>query len=100
MISWIVIGMLIILALVLAKLKHIRHKTFLIIIVILVIFFYFTATKVIGNQNLDLGSFDGIVKAGRIYFSWLVHIGSNIKNLAGEAVKMEWIDNSTIQAEK
>lgn len=93
MISWIIIGVLIVLLLVFAKLKHIRHKTFLIILVLLLLFFYISASAVIKNQNIDLGSFGGIVKASSLYFNWLVHLGGNAKQLAGNALKMDWVGN-------
>ena len=95
MISWIVIGMLIIILLVFAKIKHIRHKTFLIVIVLLLLFFYITAIRVIGDKNLDLTSFNGLATAGKTYFTWLVHIGRNTQQLAANAIKMNWIGNVT-----
>ena len=95
MISWIVVGMIVVIILVFAKIKHIKHKTFLILILLLILFFYITATKVIGQENVDLSSFGGIMNAGKIYFTWLVHAGGNAKSLAGEAIKMDWVGNVT-----
>jgi len=99
-ISWIIIGMLIIVVLFLAKARHIKHKTFIIIFLVLIIFFYFTASKVLSGKNIDLQSFEGIIKAGKIYFSWLIHIAGNTKVMIGNAIKMDWIGNSTIEAAK
>ena len=85
--------MLIIVLLVFAKMRHIKHKTFLILIVILLLFFYITAVKVVGNKNLDLTSFNGLTTAGKLYFTWLVHIGGNTQQLAADAIKMDWVGN-------
>ena len=95
LISWIVIGMLIIILLVFAKIKHIRHKTFLIVVVLLLLFFYITASQIIGQKNLDLTTMQGLTKAGSLYFNWLVHIGGNLKTLAGNAIKLDWVGNVT-----
>jgi ACR3 family arsenite efflux pump ArsB len=95
MISWIVIGMLIIILLVFAKIKHIRHKTFLIAVVLILLFFYISAVSVIGNKNLNLTSFSGITEAGKLYFTWLVHIGGNTQHLVANAIKMDWVGNVT-----
>lgn len=93
MISWIVIGMLIIILLAFAKIKHIKNRTFLIVIVLLLLFFYITAVRVVGDKNLNLTSFNGLTTAGKLYFTWLVHIGGNTKDLVGEAIKMDWVGN-------
>jgi|WetSurMetagenome_2_1015567.scaffolds.fasta_scaffold549839_1 hypothetical protein len=95
MISWLIIGMIIIVALVFAKMRHIRHKFFIIAALLLIAFFYISASQVIGNQNLDLGTFDGVMAAGKLYFTWLVHIGGNAQQLAGNAIKMDWVGNIT-----
>jgi hypothetical protein len=94
-VSWLIIGMLIILGLIFAKMRHIKHKTFIIALLILVTFFYVSATSILGSRNLDLTSFNGIMEAGQIYFTWLIHIGGNLGELAGHAIKMDWVGNVT-----
>jgi len=94
MISWIIVIILVVLAFVFAKFRHIKHKTFLIVLIIAFLLFYITASSVLGG-NANLKSFDGIVAAGKAYFSWLVHIGSNAKTIAGSAVNMDWAGNIT-----
>ena len=94
-ISWIIVVILIVLALVVVKVRHIRHKTFIFIVLILLVFFYISVSRVISSQNLNLGTFDGIMTAGKIYFSWLVHAGGNAKIIVGNAIKMDWVGNAT-----
>ena len=96
-ISWIIVGILIVLALFVAKLRHIKHKTFIFIILILLAFFYISASKIISDQNINLGTFDGVMTASNLYLSWLVHIGGNLGNLAGNAIKMDWVGNESLK---
>ena len=95
MLDWIVIGLLIVIALFFAKVKHIRHKFFAIGVIILIIFFYVTVSKVIREKNVDITTFNGILIAGKIYFSWLLHAGENVKTVVGNVIKMDWVGNST-----
>ncbi|MBM3233938.1 hypothetical protein FJZ19_02475 [Candidatus Pacearchaeota archaeon] len=94
-ISWIIIALLLVLLLFLAKARHIKHKSYAIIIVFLLLFLYISASQIFSGANIDFKSFDGWIKAGKLYFSWLVHIGGNVKDLAGNAIKMDWVGNST-----
>lgn len=97
MLDWIIIGILIILALIFAKMRHIKHKFFAIGVIILIIFFYVSMSNVLKNQKVDLKTFNGIIMAGKLYFSWLGHAAVNVKNVAGNAVKMDWAGNSTAE---
>lgn len=94
-INWIIIGLLLVLLLFLAKARHVKHKFYAIFLVLVLLFIYLSASRVFSGANIDFKSFEGWVKAGKLYFSWLVHIGGNLKSLTGEAFKLNWAGNST-----
>ena len=79
------------------KSKNMQHKIYTIGLILLVIFFYATGSKVISDNKVDLGSFDGVVSAGKLYFSWLGQLFENVATIAGNAIKMSWAGNSTIK---
>ena len=93
--SWVIIIVLVVAFLLLLKARHIKHRFFALILVLLLIFVYFTSTSLLSGKNIDFKTFDGWVSAGRIYFSWLWHAGGNVKELTGNAIKMDWSENST-----
>ena len=73
-----------------------QFKLITILMIVAVIFFYFTGAKIIDENNLSLTSFDGITHATQLYFSWLIHIFDNVKDISGNVVKMDWEGNNTI----
>jgi len=93
MVSWIIIVVLLIAVILLVKAKHLKHKMSLIVLVIFVIFFYTTASVIIRNNNIDTGSLNGISQFTQIYFNWFIHVASNVKSLAGNAINMDWQGN-------
>ncbi len=95
MINWWLIAALLIVGLLIAKVRHMKHKFFAILLVLLVLFFYLTIPRVIDGKDVDLRTFDGIVLTTRLYFSWLVHSFGNLKELTGHAVAMDWVGNRT-----
>jgi len=52
---------------------------------------------IIKENNMNLKSFDGIVGAGKLYFSWLGHAFENSRSILGNVIKMDWVGNSTIK---
>ena len=95
MISWLVIAALVILGLVFIKMRHIKHKFYLIILVFIILFVYITATKVLADQNLNFKSSSDIGKAVKLYFSWLGNVAGNFKDIAANAIKLDWKLNET-----
>ncbi|MBU3913733.1 MAG: hypothetical protein KKE50_06595 [Nanoarchaeota archaeon] len=93
--SWIILGVLLVVFLVLLKVRHVKHRFFALILVLLMIFLYFTSSSILANKAIDFKSFEGWVTAGKIYFSWLIHAFDNTKSLLGNAIKMDWAGNST-----
>ncbi len=96
MVSWIVIAVLILVALFLLEFKDIKHRFFLFIVIIFLLFMFVSMGIVYFNYDIDLTSFDGVVKSGKIYFTWVGNFFSNFKDISGYAVKHDWGVNSTI----
>ena len=95
LITWILIGILIVLAVVLLRFKEIRHRVGLFIIILLVLFLVVSIGYVTKVNKADLGTFDGIVALGKIYFNWLLGVGKNVVSISGYAVKQDWGLNFT-----
>ena len=97
MINWVIIFAIAIIALIIVRIKHFKHKIFAIGIILLLVFFYVTYDAVFAGQDINLKTFEGIVSFAKIYFSWLWHAFGNAKVLTGNALKMDWVGNETIQ---
>jgi len=101
MVNFVILAVLVFLVLLLVllflKAKTMQHKTYAILITVMLIFFYVTGSKIIAENNVDLKTFDGMVTAGKLYFSWLGHVLQNTKVLIGNAVKMDWRGNITLE---
>lgn len=95
MASWIILAILIALIFLVFKVRHFRHRIFTIVLILLVIFFYLTIPQVILNNDVDLKSFNGIIKAGKLYVIWLGQSFNNLKILTGQALGMDWVGNRT-----
>lgn len=90
MIAWILVGLLIIGALIFIKISHYRHRIFVITIVLVALFLYVSIAYVASKNEMDFGSYDGMVKSVKIYGGWLFNLVGNFKSLTGSAIKMDW----------
>ncbi|MFH1359394.1 MAG: hypothetical protein ABIH37_05895 [archaeon] len=90
MISWLVIGVLIIVALIAIKIGHLRHRIFIILLILFAIFLYISMTMVSTTNQLDLKSSEGVFHSLKVYTGWLANGFQNAKVLAGKAIKMDW----------
>ncbi len=97
-ISWIIIGILIVVFLLVLKARHVKHRFFALVLVLLIIFVYFTSTSLLSGKDINFKTFEGWVSAGKIYFSWLGHALGNAKIIIGNAIKMDWASNSSVNA--
>ncbi len=93
--SWILIGALFVIALVLLRFKEIRHRTTLFIAIVLLLFLIISVTTVTSANKADLTTFDGILFAGKAYFVWLGNVFHNLITLLGYAIKQDWGINTT-----
>lgn len=99
MLEWFIIGVIVLVALMFLRFKHAQHKIFLVLLILLLVFVFTSATKIVKDNNVDTKSIEGVVMAGKLYFSWLSNVFHNSRVLAGNAVKMNWtsISNSSLK---
>ncbi len=98
MITWVIVILLIALAFVFLKMRHIKHKFFAVALILLIIFIYLTVSNIIAENNSDLKSFEGITQVAKLYFSWLGNVFVNLKDIGGNVIKMQWSpENSTLK---
>ncbi len=97
MVSWVILVVLVLVVAAFLKFRHMKHRFFLIIILLLLIFIYTTMSNVIKNNNLNVTTMNGMVTAGKLYFSWLGHIFGNVKDVTGDVIKMNWAGNSSVK---
>jgi hypothetical protein len=95
MLEWIIIGVMIVIALFVLRVKHFKHRFYVIFLIILIVFFYVSVSRVVSENSLNLRTFDGLMSAGKIYFSWLVHAAGNVKTISGNVINLDWKGNLT-----
>ncbi len=102
--TFFVFAALIIVIWVFVEIKRLKHKIFAIFLIVLIIFTYVSFSISVSDQNIDLKTVPGILKAGKLYFSWLGTLFSNAKSITAYAAKQDWKDynvslNDTSKAE-
>lgn len=97
MVSWIIIIALLLILLTFFKFRYMQHRFYAIFIILLLLFLYVGVSKIIEQNGVDIKTFDGIVLAGKLYVQWLGHVVKNIGSLSGNAIKMNWQENSTLK---
>lgn len=70
-----------------------KHKVYAILIVLILMFLYISGTQIIGSNNIDISTGEGVVEAAKMYLVWMGHIAENTKSLAGRAIQMDWEGN-------
>ena len=88
--NWWIIAVLVLVLIILMRFKEVRHKLGLVVISIFILFLVITFAQIYSAHDLELNSFDGVVNAGKIYFSWLGQAVKNVVRVSGYAVKQEW----------
>ncbi len=94
MISWLIIGILVVLGIVVLKTNHFRHRFWIFFLVLIAIFLYVSITVVHSKYNLDFTTFDGASKSIKVYIGWLGNGFTNLKTLTGNAIKMDWTSSN------
>lgn len=89
-ITWIVVGILIVIAFIFLRVKHFKHKVIAVVLILLLMFLYVSFTRVVKDEEINLKSAGGIEKAVKLYFVWLGSAFNNLRGLTGHAVKMDW----------
>lgn len=94
--NWLLILILAIIAIVIfIKFKEIGHKTKFSALVIVLIILLGTIGYVYMKSDINLSSYDGFIKLGKSYFSWLGGLFGNFGKITGYAVQQEWGVNAT-----
>jgi hypothetical protein len=87
---WIIIAFIVIAVYFITSLANKKQAIALKLLLVLFFFFMVTIGYVWVSKDVDLTSFDGIVRAVQIYLSWLGHIFVNAKSTAGYVVHQDW----------
>jgi hypothetical protein len=93
-IALIVVCCIIALIWIMSEVRKIKHKVWAFALIALIIFGYISFAVTTKDQGVDYTSFSGIMKAFKIYFSWIGSLFGNFKTLTTNAVKMDWGVNS------
>lgn len=104
--TWWLIGIVIVIALIvifksqdLVYIFSLVKKNFFFILFILVILFLtFSFISIYRTHDIDLTSYDGIIKGGKLYFTWILSLFSNLGNVLGYAVSQNWIPGNSTNA--
>jgi hypothetical protein len=101
MISWIVIFILVFVGIFAIKMNHLRHRVFIIMLIFLALFLYSSMALVTQDNDLKLDSSEGIFTAMKVYTGWLANGFNNMKDIAGNVIKMDWTStNATFVEDK
>jgi len=98
MVSWIIVGVLLFVLVLVLKIKsmgHRRERYYITGLILILLFLYISSSLVFQKNNVSLKTFEGVVEAGKIYFSWLGGVFNNAKVIVGHALNMNWDVNST-----
>jgi len=76
--------------------SSLKYKVLSVLAILLLLFLYSTYGTVITSNHLDMKTPSGVFSSMKLYFSWMGHILGNMKIIVGNAVKMDWVGNSTL----
>lgn len=77
------------------ELKRLKHKIFAIFLIVLILSSYLSASIIFKGQEINFKTIPGLMKATKIYFSWLGSVFLNFKSITTNAIKMDWGVNET-----
>lgn len=75
--------------------RNFKGRFFYVFLIALILLFTFSVSYLHSNYGINFLTFEGLVKAGQIYFSWLSSFIKNLGNIAGYVVKQDWALNVT-----
>ena len=70
-------------------LTMVKENFFYFFMIAIFIFLAISLTRIHSRYDIDLTSYDGLVQAGKIYFSWLGNVFSNFGKITGYALQQE-----------
>lgn len=94
--KWWIIVLGVIIVFFLLKFKEIRHKLGFLIVLALGLFLVLSFVSVYNEHKVDLSTFEGVLKAGNLYFTWLGQTFHNVKGISSYVVNQEWAPNINV----
>jgi hypothetical protein len=94
--SWIVIAGLVILGAILLEVKDLRHRIAFFAAIGVLLFVFGSLGAVYFSNDVNLGSFSGIIDAGQLYVVWMGNFFENVAGISGYAVQQDWVVNETV----
>ncbi len=88
--NWVLIIAGVVVLFLFLRFREIRHRVTHIVIILVVVLLVGSIAQVYFSNDVDLGSFDGIANAGKLYFSWLGTVFVNVGKVSTYAVYQDW----------
>lgn len=103
--AFFVVAIAIVLIWLVVEVKRLKHKILAVLLIGLIIFGYISFTVSTKNEEVDLTSLQGVLRASKVYFAWLGTLFSNTKSITAYASKQDWAPdteniNKTTELEK
>jgi len=89
-VTFIIVAVLVVVIWLIIEAKRLKHKVVAVVLIMLIIFTYVSFAVVIKNNEIDLKTTSGWASAGKLYFSWLGGIFTNVKSITAYAFKQDW----------
>lgn len=86
----IVVSILVIGIWMMVELRKFKHQIWACVLIALILFGYLSFTLTTRDHDIDYTSFSGIMKAIKIYLSWLGGVFVNLKSIVGHAIGLDW----------
>lgn len=84
MLSWIIIAVLVVLALLILRIEHTGRRVKVFVLIIIVALLYLSVMTLFSSDAVDLNSPRGIVNAIYLYFGWMGKVISNLWDIGKE----------------
>jgi glucan phosphoethanolaminetransferase (alkaline phosphatase superfamily) len=88
--NWTLIIVAVLIVFVFLRFREVRHRVTHMVIIVLILLLVGSAAVVYFNNDVDITSFDGIAKAGQLYFQWIGTIFSNFGKVSTYTVQQDW----------
>lgn len=95
--SVIIVSIIVLGVWILIEVKRMKHKFFAIFLIALILFTYISFSTVIKNKDIDLKTTEGMMKATKLYFSWLGSAFNNVKSITTNAIQADWSGGAEIK---
>ncbi|MDA3905388.1 MAG: hypothetical protein PF484_04855 [Bacteroidales bacterium] len=77
------------------EVKRLKHKLWAFFLIGLILFTYISFSVSLKGKDVDIKSIDGVIKAGKLYASWLGSLFNNAKSVTAYATKQNWSEYDT-----